>query len=223
MTASSSKLWYLNQFELFSDLTAQDIDEIASITAHKEFPKSQVIYFPGDSASTIYILISGKARITQLSDEGKEAILAILAPGDIFGEMALLEDDGEHNEICEALEDCVVCLIKKSDFEGFLMKKPALNLKVTKIIGLRLKRIENQVYNLIFKDTYARLESLLQRLAEEYGEPHPEGTLINIKLTHQDLGNLINATRPTVTEYLAQMKKNGIIKSFGHKIVLCPS
>ncbi len=220
-SAPSHKLWYLNQFELFAELSEPDIDALAGIMNQKTFPKGDAIYFPGDPAKTIYLLIKGRVRITQISDEGKEAILAILAPGDIFGELALLDDEGVRNEIVEAMEDCLICYIAKSDFEGFLIQKPALNLKVTKFIGLRLRRIENQIYNLIFKDAFSRLESLLERLAEDYGEPHPEGVLITIKLTHQDLGNLINATRPTVSEYLAELKKQGRIQTLGHKIVWC--
>ncbi|HEY9688132.1 MAG TPA: Crp/Fnr family transcriptional regulator [Coleofasciculaceae cyanobacterium] len=215
-----SKLWYLSQFKLFSEMSHPEMEEMDRITVMKEYKKAQPIYLPGDPANTIYLLKKGKVRITHISDEGKEATLAILAPGDIFGELALLDEGETRNEVAEALEDCYICLVNKENFEQMLMMKPGLSLKITKFLGLRLKTIENQVQNLVFKDVPARLEELLGRLAKEFGTAHPEGTLVNIKLTHQEIGNLINASRQTVSECLGDLKQQGKIKTEGHKIVL---
>lgn len=200
--------------------------EVERMTVMTETLKFQPIYLPGDQADKIYLLKKGKVKISRISEEGKLLTLAILGPGDFFGEMALLDseipNENYRDEIAEAIEDTYLCMIDKASFEMILQSKPKLNLKVTKLIGFRLRTIENQMENLLFRDSVGRLEFLLVKLAKDFGIPHPEGVLIDIKLSHQDLGNLINSTRQTVSETITRFKQEGKIKVLGKKILLLP-
>jgi len=98
--------------------------------------------------------------------------------------------------------------------------RPDLSLTITKWIGLRLRKVESRLENLIFQDVHTRLYTLLETLAEKYGKDIPTGRKIAIKLSHQELANLIGATRETVTFELNKMKKRGIIKVEGREFIL---
>ncbi len=219
---SESKLWYLNQSRLFSELTPHEMQEIDRMTVMKEMLKLKPIYMPGDQADTIYLVKRGKVRISRISHEGDDFTLALLGPGDFFGELALLDDEAR-SDYAEAMEDTLLCLISKNDFETMLATKPKLHLKVTKLIGWRLRTFENRVENLIFKSIPERLQTLFEQLAEEFGVVHPEGTLIDFKLSHEEMGKLVNASRQTISENITRLKHGTKIRIVGKKVLLLPA
>ncbi|MGE3726312.1 MAG: Crp/Fnr family transcriptional regulator [Candidatus Sericytochromatia bacterium] len=219
-SASESKLWYLSQINLFAAMLPEEMKQMEAMTSMCSTPKYEPIYLPGDPADSIYLLKKGRVRISRLSAEGKQIILSILEPGDIFGEVALIDDDSEQDSIAEAMEDTLLCIVRKTDFEQFLSMHPGLNLKVTKLIGLRLRQITNQMDALVFKSAEQRLKELLIRLSQEYPKPVADGTLINITLTHQELGELTNIARQTVTELLKRLENQGLIRFEKRRIVV---
>ncbi len=218
--ASESKLWYLSQINLFAAMLPEEMKQMEAMTSMCSTPKYEPIYLPGDPADSIYLLKKGRVRISRLSPEGKQIILSILEPGDIFGEVALIDDGSEQDSIAEAMEDTLLCIVRKTDFEQFLSTHPGLNLKVTKLIGLRLRQITNQMDALVFKSAEQRLKELLIRLSQEYPKPVADGTLINITLTHQELGELTNIARQTVTELLKRLENQGLIRFEKRRIVV---
>jgi len=219
-SASESKLWYLSQINLFAAMLPEEMKQMEAMTSMCSTPKYEPIYLPGDPADSIYLLKKGRVRISRLSAEGKQIILSILEPGDIFGEVALIDDGSEQDSIAEAMEDTLLCIVRKTDFEQFLSMHPGLNLKVTKLIGLRLRQITNQMDALVFKSAEQRLKELLIRLSQEYPKPVADGTLINITLTHQELGELTNIARQTVTELLKRLENQGLIRFEKRRIVV---
>ncbi len=221
MTAvSESKLWYLSQINLFAAMLPEEMKQMEAMTSMCSTPKYEPIYLPGDPADSIYLLKKGRVRISRLSPEGKQIILSILEPGDIFGEVALIEDGSEQDSIAEAMEDTLLCIVRKTDFEQFLSMHPQLNLKVTKLIGLRLRQITNQMDALVFKSAEQRLKELLIRLSQEYPKQVADGILLNITLTHQELGELTNIARQTVTELLKKLENQGLIRFEKRRIVV---
>lgn len=219
-SASESKLWYLSQINLFAAMLPEEMKQMEAMTSMCSTPKYEPIYLPGDPADSIYLLKKGRVRISRLSAEGKQIILSILEPGDIFGEVALIDDGSEQDSIAEAMEDTLLCIVRKTDFEQFLSMHPGLNLKVTKLIGLRLRQITNQMDALVFKSAEQRLKELLIRLSQEYPKPVADGSLINITLTHQELGELTNIARQTVTELLKRLENQGLIRFEKRRIVV---
>lgn len=215
-----SKLWHLSQFKLFSDLTPPEMAEIDRITVMKRFERFQNIYLSGDPANSIYLLKKGKVRLVYNTYDGQEGVLDILGPGDIFGELALLDDNEPRTEIAQAIEDSYICIVDKPVFERLLLTKPYLNLKITKFMGLRLKTIESKIQNLLFHDAESRVYNLLVQLAKDFGEQHTQGTIINVNLTHQEIGNLVKASRQTVSDCMTQLKKKGWIASEKTKFIL---
>ena len=201
-----SKLWYISTNKIFFDLPEEDQELMASMMIPRNIKKKGLVYSEGDHADKLYILKEGRIKITRLGEDGKELTMDIIEPGDIFGELTLAgETQRETN--AEALEDSFICTVARDDFERFLKMRPNLTFTLTKWIGTRLRKIENRFENLIFQDVRTRLFSLLEDLAEKYGEDVAAGRKIAIKLSHQELANLIGATRETVTFELNKMKK----------------
>ncbi|MFQ5442338.1 MAG: Crp/Fnr family transcriptional regulator [Thermodesulfobacteriota bacterium] len=214
-----TKLWYISSNKIFSGLPEKERDRMAPMLKPVNIKKKSFIYSMGDSADDLYILKEGRIKITRITEDGKELTFDILEPGDIFGELALAGEE-ERETSAEALEDSFICTINRKDFEGFVGKNPALSLRITKWIGSRLRKIENRVENLIFQDVRTRILALFIDLGEKYGKDSPRGRKIDIKLSHQEIANLVGATRETVTLELNNLKKTGEILTEGKEFVL---
>lgn len=214
-----TKLWYITTSRLFSGLSSQDRERFASLLTEINVKKKNLVYRTGDRAETLYILKEGRIKITRLSEDGKELTVDILDPGDIFGELALAGEE-VREESAVALEDSYICAINRKDFEDFFSKIPLLSVTVTKWIGLRLRKIENRLEGMIFQDVRSRLLSILRELAQKYGVPVQGGRKIMVRLSHQEIANLIGATRETVTLELNNLKKDGYILIEGRDIIL---
>jgi CRP-like cAMP-binding protein len=214
-----TKLWYISTNKIFYDLPEKDKSEMASMMTMRNVKKKGFVYNEGDRADTLYILKEGRIKITHLAEDGRELTIDIIEPGDIFGELTLAGEE-ERETSAEALADSFICTISRKNFEAFLGMRPNLSLTITKWMGLRLRRIENRFENLIFQDVRTRLTTLLKDLAEKYGEDIEGGRKIAIKLSHQELANLIGATRETVTLELNNMKRRGDIVMEGREFVL---
>jgi CRP/FNR family transcriptional regulator, cyclic AMP receptor protein len=217
------KYWFFTRMELFFEIVAKDVEWLAKVAHLDKVPKGCPIYLPGDRANYIYILKQGRVRISRISAEGKQMTLALLEAPTLFGELALIEDGVPQESFAETLEDSYICRIAKLDFEAFLARHPKVNLRVMKLVGVRLRQIENKLEDLVFMSVEQRLQKLLLKLAAEYGRQTLEGTLIGLRITHEELGHLIHATRPTVTELLRKFEHQRLIKVIKRKIVILPS
>lgn len=212
------KFWYLQKTNIFSDLTYDDIKDIEKITKLTSSEKLHPIYIEGSLAKNIYIIKTGKVKISKFLPDGKEITLTILGQGDIFGELSLFDDTNNHT--AEALEDTDLCTMRKEDFENLLKTKPELHFKVTKLIGFRLKSVENKIQEVLFKDIKSRLASLFLNLLKKYSKNTNDGIEVNLNLSHEEIGKLIATNRQTVTQKLNEMKNEGLIDTKRKRIII---
>ncbi|MFQ5893233.1 MAG: Crp/Fnr family transcriptional regulator, partial [Nitrospinota bacterium] len=196
-----TRVWYLKRFNLFEEFEPAEMEALVPITHMDKVAARRTLYLPDDPSDRVFFLKEGRVKISKLSEAGKEVTLAILEPGEIFGELALV-DEGPRGTVAEVLEDTFLCFIERNDFQKLLESRPELALEVTKLIGARHKALEAKVEDLVFRDVNARLAKLLLELAESYGTEVGEGTRIEVKLTHQELANLVGSTRETTTAIL---------------------
>jgi CRP/FNR family transcriptional regulator, cyclic AMP receptor protein len=206
-----SKFWFLKQIKLFSNLKDEELNDLDKITRMEEVKRRQPIYLPGDPANTVYLLKAGRVKISRVTEDGKEFTLAILEPGEVFGELEVLEGT-PRDTVAEALEDISVCVIQRKDFEEVLQNNPDLTIRLTKLIGFRLKKIENRIEDLVFRDVPTRVAHLLLSLSKEFGKQNEDGVRLSVKMTHQELANLIGSTRETVSATLNDFKRQGLIQ-----------
>ncbi len=221
MTRERTKLWYLKNLDIFSHMRDDEHRMIDRYSRMKEVRKGEILYFQGSSDNSIYILKKGAVKITKLTPQGKEIILDIFKGGTIFGEMAVVESQ-ERDESAVVIEDGLICIMNKTDFDSLLDMVPGLSLRITKMIGLRRWKIENKLLDLLYNTVEERLAKTFLNLLDDFGVPHKRGYLLKIKLTHRDLADLIASTRETVTATLGKMKSRGLI-DFDGRYILIPS
>lgn len=208
--SSKTKLWYFENFNILESMSKKEMMEMNDKSTMKHTRQSESIYLPGDASHSIYFLKEGKVKISSYSEEGKAFTHAILGPGELFGEQAIMGDKVQAH-VAEATEDALVCSISVKEFERFMEQNPQLNLNVTKLVGFRLKKVRSRMEALWFKKAPDRVKQVLKDLAEEHGRPVGDEVVIELKLTHQDLANLSATTRQTVTTIMNQLEKEGLL------------
>ncbi len=217
--AEKSKLWYLENFNLFKGLNPESMEKLNRITSMKEFPKSQPIYFANEPSDSIFFLKKGRVKLTRTSPDGKEMILALVNPGEVFGEMGFI-DDGERTDYAIALDECLICAISKDDFRRFVEENPELNRRITKLIGFKLRKFSERIEELVFKDAQQRVISFLFSLAKNYGKHIGEEIVVKPFLTHQDIAELTACSRQTVNSILTDLREQGYIKFDRRKLII---
>lgn len=218
-----NKLWYLKHIRLFDGISPSEMQEMEKITRMEEVKKRQPLYLPGDPSSSVYFLKRGRVKIANTAPSGKEVTFDILEAGDIFGELDVLED-APRSTSAETLDDALICVIPRKDFDQYLAMHPSVMYKLTKLIGLRLKKIQSRVEDLVFREVPARLAHLLSELGKTEGVAEKQGIRLNVKLTHQEMANLIGCNRETVSTIMGQFRDDGLIQMDGRTItILKPS
>lgn len=218
-SSSTNKLWYLKHIRLFDGISPSDMQEMEKITRMEEVKKRQPLYLPGDPSSSVYLLKKGRVKIANSAPSGKEVTFEILEPGEVFGELEVLEDTPRSTS-AEALDDTLICVIPRKDFDQYLAMHPNVTVKLTKLIGLRLRKIQSRVEDLVFRDVPARLAHLLLELSKTDGVTDKQGIRLKAKLTHQEMANLIGCSRETVSTIMGQFRDDGLIQMDGRTITI---
>ncbi len=213
----SAKIWYLRQTRLFDLLSDSQLKNIAMRSGMREYARGEIILGPTSNPDVMYFVKTGRVKVSAVSPDGKEQILALLERGDLFG--ALTPDESAEVTQVEAFDRSVVCHLQRDLFEDVLRQAPEVAVQVVRILARRLQAAEREVRNLALRDVPGRLASLLLRLSEEYGERHERGTRLSFHLTHQDLARMIGSTRETVTTVLNRFREDSLI-AIEHRIVI---
>lgn len=216
--SNKTKVWYLENFNLFHSLQKEEMEELGKMTLMRSCIRNQVIYFTEDPSDKIYFLKQGKVKLSRYAADGREIILAILGPGEVFGELAI-SGQAHRDETAEALEDSMVCIINVPEMEMMLERNPRLNLSITKLIGLRRRKVESRLASLVFKSSEQRICSFIYESAKEYGQAHSSGIELVLRLTHEDIAKLTATARPTVSAVFSDLEKRNII-SYNRKRIL---
>ncbi len=217
--ADKSKLWYLENFNLFENLDSKSMMELDKLIIDTETQTNEPVYFESDPSQTIYFLKKGRVKITKYLPDGSEKIIAIINPGEVFGEMAFL-DEKERHDYAVTVDPARICAINKNDLAAFIEKNPALNLKMTKVIGLKLKKFSERIEDLIFKDADQRVTSFVLRYAEKNGKTVGEQIFVKPFLKHQTIGELTACSRQTVNTILTSLRKRGLIDFDRNKLII---
>lgn len=217
--AEKSKLWYLENFNLFSNLSKEEMMQLNSLVKDTNTSKDVPIYFASEPSKTIYFLKTGRVKISKYLSDGSEKIIAIINPGEIFGEMALFDEE-ERTDYAVTLEPSLICAINKNEFAEFVQKNPVLNLRLTKLFGLKLKNFSERIEDLIFKDANQRIISFLIRYAEKNGKIIGGQIFVKPFLKHQNIGQLTACSRQTVNYLLTDLREKKIIDFDRNKLVI---
>ncbi len=211
--------WHVRNCSLFQRLTEAQLGLLEQRARMRKFPKGSSIYLPNDLADSAFLLAEGRVRMCSTTPEGKQSILAFIEPGELFGELAIV-DTTAREERAEAVLNSTVVLLPGDHLRQLMEEAPGLALGVTKLIGMRRKRVERKLRSLLFRSNRERLTQLLLDLAEQYGNATTNGIELAIKLSHQDLASIIGATRETVTTVLGELQGEGLLRIQRQKLTL---
>ena len=206
------KFWYIKRADLFSAMSDADVEHLSKVSSMCSFKKGEVIYFPEDPSEHVYLLKEGKVKISRISEDGKEIILEIIGPGEIFGELSVFGEE-TRSAMAEAIVESMICNVRREDFERFLKMHGELAFKVMKLVGFRRTELESRMEELAFQSVPTRIAGLLARFAKKYGVAEGGEVKISIGLTHREIAYLVGASRETVTDILNRMKGEGIIRT----------
>ena len=203
---------------LFGGLSEWETRKFSSLCTEKRFPQGATIFAEGAPSGSIYVLESGLVKLISLSEKGQETTLHILKPGDVFGELLLSQEQRAFTAI--VVEDALVTMIPREDFLKLLSRAPDVALNFIRVLSKRLARVEKGLAESSHTWSYHRLAKVLLHLSEQYGEEVSTGTLIKLRLTHEDLANLIGTTRETVTTQLNRFSQMGLLNRRARQIIV---
>ena len=219
--SDTNKVWYLKQNRLFEDVPEGDIARNESLFTMKTFARKALIFDQSDPSRSVYMVKRGAVRLARITEDGKEVTVAVLGPGDLFGEESLFAGT-PRTTFAIAIEETLLCQAKAEDLFALLKIEPQLALNVAKVVSDRLVEMTSTVEDLSYARLSDRLMHLLRRLATEHGRPVDGGVEITVRLTHADLASLIGSTRETVSLELARLIRAGRIKQQGQKLIVPP-
>jgi CRP-like cAMP-binding protein len=205
------KLWYLKRCDLFERLTPAQAERLERHALMRTFKRRSLIYLPDEPGQSVLVLARGRVKIRDVTPDGKETILAFIDEGELFGELALVDDE-PRREYAEAVVDSQVLVIPRDHLLWLMGQQPDVALSVTKLVGLRRRRLQTRLRNVLFLSSRERLVRLLLELAEMHGLRNGNRFEIGLPLCHQELGGLIGVTRETVTVVLGQLQQEGLIQ-----------
>jgi CRP/FNR family transcriptional regulator len=219
LATERNKVWYLQQNRLFSNTIDGSLEANAHLFTIVTYPRKTAIFDQGDPTRLIYFLKRGTVRLARLTEDGREVTVAILGPGDLFGEETLFEP-GPRSTVAIALDDVLVCMVRADDLFAMISADPALALGVARILSARVGALETTMEDLAYAKVGERLMHLFRRLADEHGAREARGTRLAIRLTHADLASLVGSTRETVSAEIATLARSGRIIADGRTIIL---
>ena len=215
----NEKFWYLKNCDLFERLSSEQVSLLESQSRMRTFPAKNVVYLPSDSDDAVLLLASGRVKLYHITAEGKQSSLAFIEAGEMFGELNILEG-GQREEFAETMAKSTVILIPGSAIRNLIEQNPSVAMGVTRLIGLRRRVFERRLKSLLFRSNRDRLVALLLELAERYGKLNEGGTLLDIKLSHQELASMIGSTRESVTLSLGELQLDRLITITRRRITI---
>ncbi len=212
MCSTSLRLRILSQVPFFARLSAVETAAVNELFREHGYAAGETIYHAGDAAARLYVVASGKVKVTRPTLAGQDVLLDLLAPGEFFGSLSALRD-AEYADTAQAQTACCVLGVDARDFQTILQRYPAVAMEVLRIVAERLQQAQETIRRLSATSVESRVASALLKLAEKLGEETKAGTLIQTPLSRQDLAEMTGTTTETVSRVMSHFRKAGLIRS----------
>lgn len=204
-----TKYWFLEGFNLLQKLGMLNMMKICEILEMDNIAKGKIIELTDKHKNSVFFLKRGSVKIVNTTND---TVKYVVKRGNLFGELALFDKEVANEEVAYALEDCVICYIESEQMENLMEKHKSLKNGVLKVYGLRIKKLERRLHDLLYKDSPTRIKEFIADYLDEFGETKDTGKRIAKNLlSHKEIANLTNTSRQTVSNVLSKMRKEGII------------
>lgn len=203
----------LQKFTLFKDLSDEEIKPIIDLAKNRVYRQGTHIFMQGDPLTNVYFIYEGKIKIYRTDLQGKEQIINVLQPGNMFPHQGFFRQD-DYPAHAEVLEDALLIYIPIHLFEDFLINHPEICIKLFRVLGDLIVDLQNRLEEKILHNTYEQIILLLLRLARQSGKETKDGKLqLTTHFTNRELANMIGSSRETVSRTLTQLKKQQFVST----------
>ena len=204
---------------LFQGLSPSLLDKILTLRVRRHLASGEVLFRKGDPGDALYGVVNGRLRIHALGADGHDALLNIMRPGDVFGEIALI-DGLPRTADATAIDAVDLMMLRRSEFMDLLRRENELTLHLLQLTCRRLRWLSDMVEDATFLTAPARLAKRLLHLAKQHGQPHPEGVLINLRLPQRAIGELAALSRESTNKHLRNWVRLGWISLRRERVIL---
>jgi CRP/FNR family transcriptional regulator, cyclic AMP receptor protein len=201
----------LMQSPLFASLDAEAAAALRASMTEQATPRGTVIFAEGQIGDNMYVIVEGKIKLGHASPDGRESLMAVLGPGEIFGELSVF-DPGPRAASATALTDARVLALSNTALRSWLAGRPEVAEALLAALARRLRRNNETLGDLVFSDVPGRVAKALLDLADKFGEITPDGLLVKHDLTQEELAQLVGASRETVNKALADFAQRGWLR-----------
>ncbi|MGR3179644.1 MAG: Crp/Fnr family transcriptional regulator [Candidatus Anammoxibacter sp.] len=210
----------LRKIPLFSSLDDKQLENVFNHGITKKFKKDEFVLRHREEGDAMYLIIKGSVKLTLFNEDGKILVLSTLSQGDFFGELSLLDDKLRSCTVIVA-SDCELFILTRTLFFALIKESPAMTFSILKEMTVRLRKASSKMGSLALLDVYGRIVQLLYEIANDVGEVTEDGYVIDKLPTHEELANIVGATRESVSRVISNIKKTGLLKySKDRKILL---
>lgn len=217
--AGPVELSVLRQARVLGALSVAELEQLATLMRRRAFRRGEVVFHQGDPGDTLHVVLSGRVKVVLVAEAGDEVVLFILGPGELFGEIALL-DSGPRTATVVALEPLETATLKRQDFLALLQRSPAGLEAVLAALAASLRRTTDELADLAGLDLHGRLAKKLLGLAEAHGRHVGTAIEIELPLTQEELAQMVGATRASVNKLLGIYEDRGAIARRGRHIAI---
>ena len=204
---------------LFVDMEPAAARALSEQLRRRTVSRGTVVFNEGEQGDTLFILLAGKIKISRASADGRENMIALLGPGDLFGELSLF-DPGPRTATAAALTDAELAALHHDALRPWLSTHPQVAERLLRVLARRLRRTNDAMADLVFTDVPGRVAKALLGLSERFGVKDPEGLRVKHDLTQEELAQLVGASRETVNKALADFAGRGWLRLDGRAVVL---
>jgi CRP-like cAMP-binding protein len=209
----------LKTVPLFQGLRPGELQAVASASVERKVESERFLFQQGDPAERIYLLLEGKLRLSQLTPEGQQVILHYVSPGEAFGVIAVLSGS-EYPVTAQAVEPCTVRSWSQAAMRGLMEQNPTISLNAIRILAERVQEFQDRLRELATERVERRVARAVIRLARQAGRKTPEGVLIDMPLSRQDLAEMTGTTLYTVSRIFSQWESRGLVQSKREQVLI---
>jgi CRP-like cAMP-binding protein len=196
---------------VFEGLATDELAQLAALSRTRVLKPRDTIVEKGEPARQLYVLLRGRAKVATRGADGTDTGLNVLGPGEVFGEIGML-DGQPRSATVTTLEECELAVLEADAFRGFLAAHPPVASKLLGVLAARVRELSSRLEDRASLEVPARLAKQLLWLAENHGAPAGAGAHIALRLSQQELGDLIGATRESVNKQLSEWTRLGVLR-----------
>jgi len=209
----------LNETPLFEALSEDDAKALRAGVTDVQLDRGQRLFSEGDTGDKLYIILAGKIKLTKAAPDGRENLLSVHGPGEMFGELSLF-DPVPRTSSATAVTSAKLAGLAHDDMRTWLSTRPGVAMHLLQALAQRLRRINEVKADLVFTDVPGRVAKALLDLSDRFGVPTPDGVQVNHDLTQEELAQLVGASRETVNKALADFAARGWIQLAAKSVLI---